>query len=146
MSACMDGFHFVVLDNLVNFVVHCHVAQLMGSYAWTFHRGPEQLGEYVWHWDLRTRAASVVANGFIIVRSLSALCFPVACVDRLPRPCSYRSPVPAVSGAVQLRHTSRHACMHWVPAQLQSHLASPARRGWLGWVLSGCLRRSIRWV
>ena len=82
MSACIDGFHFVVLDNLVKFVVHCHVAQLMGSYAWTFHRGPEQLGEYVWHWDLRTRAASVVANGFIIVRSLSALCFPVACVDR----------------------------------------------------------------
>jgi gluconolactonase len=39
-------------------------------------RNPEQLGEYVWRWDLQSRAASVVASGFIIVRPNSLVLAP----------------------------------------------------------------------
>ena len=71
-------------------------------------RAPEQLGEYVWRWDLRTKAVSIVAAGFIIVRFFSPFsvskCMP-ACQILTSQA---GRPMPVRCWCCQL-----HCCLSW---------------------------------
>ena len=66
-------------------------------------RDPEQLGEYVWRWDLHSGAASVAAAGFTIV-STAACFFPVS-LD-CPLHCKASRSLPWPAGEL----FSQHAC------------------------------------
>ena len=86
-------------------------------------RAPEQLGEYVWRWDLRSKAVSPVASGFTVVRPPCS-----GCRLSLPTPaCLHlqQSHVPSCMPAM-LPHSwlpSRAgptSCMRALPTRLQS--------------------------